>query len=250
MFTTGQRDHVRDRVLELARTDPRVTAGAITGSAAVGAEDERSDIDVAFGIAGGVSPEAVLDDWTELFSREFGLLHHWDLRSGASIYRVFLLPDGLEIDVGVTPEHEFGARGPRFRPIFGTPRQLEPWPPPDSRYLIGLGWHHVLHARSSIERGKPWGAEFWISGIRDHTLDLACVRMGEEAAYGRGVDLLPATLTGPIAGALVRSLDEPELRRALAAATACFINEVEAWDPGLGAQLKPLLQEFGAPQHA
>jgi dTDP-4-amino-4,6-dideoxygalactose transaminase len=65
MFTIEQRDHLRDYILEIARADPRVTAGALTGSMAVGAGDERSDIDVAFGIAEGTSLEAVLDDWTE-----------------------------------------------------------------------------------------------------------------------------------------------------------------------------------------
>jgi predicted nucleotidyltransferase len=53
MFTAEHRDHVRARVLDLARTDPRVTAGALTGSTAVGAEDAWSDIDVAFEIADG-----------------------------------------------------------------------------------------------------------------------------------------------------------------------------------------------------
>ena len=60
MFTAEHRDHVRARVLDLARTDPRVTAGALTGSTAVGAEDNWSDIDVAFGIADGITPDAVL----------------------------------------------------------------------------------------------------------------------------------------------------------------------------------------------
>ena len=49
MFTIEQRDNVRDRVLEMARADPRVTGGALTGSMAIGAEDEWSDIDVTFG---------------------------------------------------------------------------------------------------------------------------------------------------------------------------------------------------------
>jgi len=250
MFTAEQCDHVRDRVLELAKADPRVTAGALTGSAAISVEDEWSDIDLAFAIADGISPEAVLDDWTALFAREFGMLDHFDLRSGASIYRVFLLPSGLELDVAVTPEQEFGARGPRFRTLFGSTRQLEATPQPDARYLIGLAWHHVLHARSCIERGKPWQAEYWISGIRDHTLALACLRLGEAAVYARGADRLPAGVTGPLVDALVRALDEAELRRALAAATACFIGELEAWDPALCARLRPPLQEFGAPQAA
>ena len=248
MFTGEQRDHVRNRVLELARADPRVTAGALTGSTAFGAGDAWSDIDVAFGIADGIAPETVLDDWMQVLDREFSVLDHFDLRSGSSIYRVFLLPSGLEVDVAVTPAEEFGARGPHFRALFGTTHQLEATPQPSARYLIGLCWHHVLHARSCIERNKPWQAEYWISGIRDSALALACIRLGENAVYGRGVDRLPAAVTDPLADALVRSLDESELRRALAVATMCLIGELEEWDPMLCARLKPLLQEFGAPQ--
>ncbi|MDQ2806836.1 MAG: hypothetical protein M3Z04_07955 [Chloroflexota bacterium] len=248
MFTTEQRDAVRDRVLDWARSDPRVTAGALTGSAAVGAADAWSDIDLAFGIADGIRIEAVLADWTALFRRELGALHHWDLRSGPSIYRVFLLPTGLQMDVAVTPQGDFGARGPQFRLLFGPSRQLEPAPQPDAQYLIGLGWHHVLHARSSIERDKPWRAAYWIAALRDQAIALACLRLGEDAFYARGVDRLPPDVTATLAATLVRALDAAELRRALAAATACFIRELAAWDAALCARLTPLLQEFGAPQ--
>ncbi len=246
MFMAAERDHMRQCVLDLARSDPRVTAGALTGSAAVDNMDAWSDIDLAFAIADGVSPETVLQDWTAAFGRDFDAVHHFDLRAGTSIFRVFLLPSGLEIDVSVTPEREFGARGPRFRALFGSSRQLEALPPPAPDHLIGLGWHHLLHARSCIERGKPWQAEYWISALRDHALSLACLRLGQPAVYARGIDRLPASVTGSLADALVRSLDAPELRRALAAATAGFLRELEAADSALCARLKPILQEFGA----
>ena len=245
MFTAEQRNDVRNRVLELARADPRVTAGALTGSTAFGGGDGWSDIDVAFGIADGTSLEVVLDDWTQVLDRELSVLDYFDLRSGSSIYRVFLLPSGLEVDVAVTPAEDFGARGPHFRTLFGTTHQLEATPQPSAKYLIGLCWHHVLHARSCIERHKPWQAEYWISEIRNHVLALACLRLGETAIYRRGADRLPASVTGPLAEALVRSLDELELRRALAVATRCLIGELEEWNSTLCAQLKPLLQEFG-----
>ena len=248
MYTIEQRDHIRERVLDLARSDQRVTAGALTGSTAFGAGDEWSDVDIAFGVADDSTPEAVLDDWTVLFTRELGVLHHWDLRSGSWVYRVFLLPSGLEVDIGVAPEKDFGARGPRFRALFGNPRQLEPLPPPDAGHTVGLGWHHVLHARSCIERGKPWQAEYWISAVRDYTITLASLRLGEAASDARGADRLPAEVTGPLEGALVRSLDEAELRRALAVATGCFIGEVEALDAVLCARLRPVLEEFGGLQ--
>lgn len=247
MFTAEQREQVRERVLDLARADPRVTGGALTGSSALGAQDEWSDIDLFFGVADGITPETVLDDWAEIFRREFDALHHFDLRSGAAVYRVFLLPSGLEIDVAATPQSAFGSRGPRFQTLFGDAHPQQPPPPPAAQDLIGLGWHHVLHARSCIERGKPWQAEYWISAIRDYALALACLRLDEEATHARGIDRLPASVTTPLADALVRSLDAAELRRALAVATAGLIGELEAHDPALGARLKPLLQEFGAP---
>lgn len=248
MFTIKQRDHVRHFVLEMAQADPRVTAGALIGSLAEGAEDRWSDIDVTFGIASGHAIETVMADWTQVLEREFGVLTHFDLRSGSSLYRVFLLPNGLEIDVSVTPEGEFGARSPHFHLLFGRALLYQAPPPPETNHLIGLCWHHVFHAHSCIERGKPWQAAYWISELRHHTFALACIRLGESAAHGRGMDKLPTAVTDPFAETLVRSLDEPELRRALAAATRCLITELEQCDATLCARLHPLLQEFGLSQ--
>lgn len=246
MFTGEQRDHVRRWVIELAKADSRVTGGALTGSLAFGAGDAWSDIDVAFGIVDGIAPETVLDDWMQVIEREFRILDYFDLPSGSSIYRVFLLPDGLEVDVAVTPGAEFGARGPNFHPLFGATRQLEAASPPNARYLLGLCWHHVLHARSCIERKKFWQAEYWISELRDHVLALACLRLGENAFHGRGLDRLPATVSGPLADSLIRALEQAELRRALAVATSCLFAELELWDEPLAARLRPLLQEFAS----
>ena len=245
MFSVEQRDHVRDYILEMARTDSRVTGGALIGSIASGAEDNWSDIDVTFGVATGNTIETIIDDWTKVLDREFGVLNYWDLRSGSSIYRVFLLPNGLEIDLSVTPEEDFGARGPHFTLLFGSAQQLKTMQAPDTQHLIGLCWHHVFHARSCIERNKPWQAEYWISEVRNHTLALLCIRLEESSVYARGVDKLPTVVTNPFIDTLVRSLDESELRRALARVTMCLISEIEKHDVSLSACLKPLLQEFG-----
>lgn len=236
------------RVLELAHSDQRVTAGALIGSSAADSADQWSDIDLTFGIAKGNKLESVLADWTETFSREFGVLHYWDLPSGPSIYRVFLLPSGLEIDVSVTPQPEFGARGPSFRLLFGEQQPQDNTQSQELQYRnhVGLGWHHVFHARSSIERGKPWRAETWIGGVRDETLSLAYLRLGFGKIAGRGIDQLPTSITEPLADTLVKSLEPPELRRALAAATECFCGELIAWGDGLGEKLSPILREFGS----
>jgi hypothetical protein len=149
----------------------------------------------------------------------------------------------LEVDVVVTAAADLGPRGPKFRPLFGTMGALETTPQPDPAYLIGMGWLHVFHARAFLERKRLWQAEYFTRGIRDHVLALACLRLGEDARFGVGADRLPAAVAEPLTAALVRSLDEPELRRALAAATQSLIRELEERDQQLSVQLSPLLLE-------
>jgi predicted nucleotidyltransferase len=242
MFTAKERDRVRERLLELAEADPRVDAAAITGSYVAGESDDWSDIDLAFGIRGDLPP--VLEAWTELVYREFTALHHWDLPFASSIYRVFLLPDWLEVDIAFTPLADFGPRGPRWRTVFGQSGELTSSLPPRRDDLVGLGWHHLLHARACIERGKPWQAEWLINGVREHVLALACLRLGYPTAYAKGADLLPAEVSAPLEATLVRSLDVAELRRALAAAAAALTTEVERSDSALAGRLGPMLTEL------
>ena len=115
---------------------------------------------------------------------------------------------------------------------------------PDPGHLIGLAWHHVLHARSCIERGKPWQAEYWIGGIRDQTLALACLRFGEPTDYAKGADALPSAVTGELEAALVRSLALEELRRALRVAATRLLGELDATDAGQAQRLEQPIREL------
>jgi hypothetical protein len=243
VFTPEERESVRERVFELARADARVSGGALTGSAVAGTGDRWSDVDTSFGLADGVDPETVLADWTAELERDPGVVHHWDLQHGGTIYRVLLMSGGLELNIAVTPAPEFGARGPKFRLLFGESVEHPPAPPPDMQGLIGWGWVYVLSTRAAIARGRLWQAEHYVSAIRDHALELACIRHGEPHGYGRGFDRLPADVLAPYEEALVRALDERELRRALVAATELFLAEVEAVDPELAKRLREPLRE-------
>jgi hypothetical protein len=243
MFTPEERDRVRERVFALARSDARVSGGALTGSAVAGTGDRWSDVDTSFGIADGVDPEAVLADWTAQLEDEPGVLHHWDLPHGPTIYRVLLMPGGLELNIAVTPAAEFGARGPKFRLLFGESVEHPPEPPPGVDEMIGFGWLYVVNTRTAIQRGRVWQAEHFISALRDQTLALACVRLGEPHAYARGVDRLPREVLAPYADALIASLDPAELWRALTVATELFLGEVAEADPSLAERLREPLRE-------
>src|SRR5438045_5647188 len=91
MFTPEDRTRLRDALIAAARADPRITAAALTGSAAAGAEDRWSDIDLALSVAGGADPGRVVADWTERMYREGGAVHHLDVYLGDTLFRVFLL---------------------------------------------------------------------------------------------------------------------------------------------------------------
>jgi hypothetical protein len=244
MFSVEERDRVRGRLLELAQGDPGVVGAAITGSAALGGGDRWSDIDLAFAVGGPL--DLALERWTERLYRDFAAVHHWDLASGPTVYRVFLLPGWLEVDLGFAPEGGFGPRGPSWRIVFGEAAAPEPAAVPGSDHLAGLAWHHALHALVCIERGRSWQAEHWISALRDQLLALACRRLGHPTAYAKGAHLLPAGLTGPLEASLIRSLEEAELRRALGAAVTALTAELRRSDPALAVRLQPMLEELGA----
>ena len=178
MFRIDDRDRIRDYVLQLAASDERVVAGAAVGSLALGGGDRWSDLDLTFAVADEVSMFQVLEEWTRTLVEEWDAVHLFDLPSGPSIYRVFLMPGCLQFDLSFTPASKFGATGPKFRLLFGSAVEKPYAPPPSAHELFGYGVHHTLRARFCIERGRYWQAEYWISSTRDYALSLACRRLG------------------------------------------------------------------------
>jgi hypothetical protein len=244
MFTVGVREDLLSELIEAGQSDSRITGVAITGSASAGKEDRWSDIDLAFGVREGSEVRTVLEDFTVRMYSRHQTLHHLDVPSGSWIYRVFLLASTLQVDLAFAPAKDFGARGPTFKLVSGKAIQELPVPAGRAEDLIGWAWLYALHARSSIARGKFWQAEYMISGMRDQVLALACLRHGLPAREGRGMDQLPAAITDPLEGALVRSLKNDELLRAFREATEGLIREVEELDSNLSERLKPVLLEL------
>ncbi len=225
MFTVEERNRVRDRVLEMASSDPLVVAGAVLGSLAHDEGDRWSDLDLMFAVANGVPVTEVLEAWSRTIARELDAVQLFDLPSGPIIYRVFLLPGCLQLDLSFTAASEFGAGGPKFRLLFGDAVERPYASPLPADELFGYAVHAALHARFCIERGRRWQAEYWISALRDHALDLACRRRGLDGGYGRDFDELPAEVVNLFDDALVRSLERHELRRALRSAIAGLLRE-------------------------
>jgi hypothetical protein len=244
-FSVEERDRVRDRVLELASSDARVVAGALVGRLADGGGDRWSDLDLTFAVTDDVPVAEVLGDWTRRVVDELDAVQLFDLPRGASIYRVFLLPGCLQFDLSFTPASAFGAAGPKFRLLFGEAAEQPHAEPPSPHELFGYAVLYALHARVCIERGRRWAAEYWVSGVRDYALSLACRRRGLQAREGRGFDDLPTDVLDGFADALVRSLEEDELLRALRVAVDGVLREAEEVRE-LAAKVEPQLRVLTA----
>ncbi len=225
MFAVEERDAARDRLLEMAKVDPRVVGAAVVGSLSVGPGDRWSDLDLTFAVADEVGVDQVLTDWTRQLVTGLDAVVLFDLSSGHTIYRVFLLPRCLQVDLSFTPAAWFGHSGPRFRLLFGRAGEVSSPDPPDPRDLFGWAVVYARAARAYIARGRWWQAEHCIDGVRDRTLALACIRRNLESSHGRGYDDLPPAVLDPLRRSLVTSLEPEALLDALEAAVDGLLRE-------------------------
>jgi hypothetical protein len=238
VFTIEQRDALLERVLGLELEDERVVAGAVVGSLAVDAGDRFSDVDLTFGVADGAQVADVLDDWTRLLIDELDAVPLVDLERGPTTYRVFLLPDALQLDLSMTPASQFRPAGPRFRLVFGATAADDPETP--SAPVVGdlfistpavagdiFAWGviYALHSRACIERGRGWQAEHYVGAVRDHALALACLREGVTAVQARGYDDLSTETLARSEETHVGSLEPAALRAALAVSVLALMSE-------------------------
>jgi len=241
MFTPQQREDLRSELLDRAAKDQRISGAAITGSAADSREDRWSDIDLAFGVQYAGELQKVLSDWTAHMYDRHQALDHLDVHAGAWMYRVFLLPNTLQVDLAFVPAAEFRALAPSFRLICGEAKEPQHVQPPSAATLIGFSWLYALHARSCIARGNLWQAEYMISGVRDNALALACVRHGLPAIHGRGMDQLPQEVKFRFEDSLVLQFDAAELSRCFRVAMDGLLSEIRFADATLAGRLERAL---------
>jgi hypothetical protein len=238
VFTVEQRDALCARVLRLAEEDARVAAGAVVGSIAADSADRYSDVDLTFGIADDIPVVDVLEGWTRTLIDELDAVQLADLERGPTTYRVFLLPEALQLDLSMTPAAQFRAAGPRFRLVFGetaaSDSELRSAPvsgslfiatPPVARDIFGWGVIYALHARACIGRGRVWQAEHYIDAVRDHALSLACLREGLTPVQARAYDDLSTETLARFEHAHVAVVEPGALRAALAASVLALMHE-------------------------
>ena len=211
------RDAVRDHILRAAQNDPRIVSAAVVGSLADGPGDEWSDLDLTFGVAADASVSELLEAWMHDLAKTFDAAHLLDVATSETTYRVFLLPQWMQVDLSFTAKAALRAPGEAFRQLFGPYDMAPSEPSPEPDQFFAWGALYARHADVGIRRGRLGHPEYCVSGVRDHALTLACLRRDLPLAYGKGSDSLPAPVAEAAEDALVRSVGPDELRRALRA---------------------------------
>lgn len=240
VFEPAERERIRDELIARAHADPGIAGAALVGSAARGAEDRWSDIDLVLQLAPGADEQAVVERWTHAIREQYGVADTLDVFAAHDVrYRVFLLSSSLQIDVSFWPHDLFRATEDGFALLFGTPAAPTAPVAPNPRRMIGMGWLYALHARSSLARGKVWQASSMLDHLREEVIALQCVRAGLNPWHGRDVDGLDAASLRALESTRAASLDPLELARAKRALLALFHDEVCQHDPALVDALAP-----------
>lgn len=237
IFTSEQRERLRDKLVGAAQSDTNLSGAAHTGSAASSRLDRWSDIDLALCVNPNASYDKVVAEWTERLYKRHEAVAHVDVMRGATLFRVFLLKNTLQVDIAFWKAEEFGAIGPNFKLIFGDANPPLPSAASQPGPLIGMAWLYALHVRSSLNRDRTLQAEYMLSGMRNHVFQLTCLRCGVTEHQGRGLDDLPACERETAAACIPQSLGPSELTRAFQATMQALLKEVRMVDPKFDAEL-------------
>lgn len=245
MFTPESRLRLRDSLIALARADADVVGTALVGSAARGAEDEWSDIDLVLQLASDADEVAVVDRFTRWMDAEQGIADTFDVRAAGVRYRVFLLTSSLQVDISFWPHDEFRATTDEgFELIFGSPNPPTLPAGRDLNGAVGLGWLCALHARSALARGKLWQAVTMLDDLRAQILALACARHGLNAWHAREVDLLPAAELAALAPARPAEITKESIASSFLIAIELFLTEIARHDPSRADRLREPLRSL------
>lgn len=241
MFDIGEREALRQKMIERGREDARITACALVGSAARGEEDAWSDIDIALQLSEHAGLDEVSSDWTAWLRSSVEVADTLDVHGSGALYRVFLLSNSLQIDLSFWPHAPFRSTGEPMHLVFG-----EAWPSDaqsaqDPLEFIRMGWLYALHARSAVARGRTWQAEMMLAYLRDQVIALACLRLSLNPSHGRGAHLLPAGLSAQLAASRASTLTLGEQVRSLRDTLAVYRTEVAQHDQEVATALAKAL---------
>ncbi|WP_299903316.1 hypothetical protein [uncultured Aquimarina sp.] len=228
MYSKKDRIEVQEAIINFAKSDSKIIDCAIVGSESVGNDDKWSDIDLTFGYENEADANQVLREWSKMMSESFDANRLFDISYKESLYRVFLLPNGLQVDLSFTPSKYFGAITDKFKLIFGQEKEREFKSLPEINLIAGYSILFALKTRTSIERENYWQAEYYLSKCRENVMVLKCLKESKNPFDGRSFDNLPNDFLRQMQNCLLIELSRVNLRTSLKNLIQILIKELSS----------------------
>ena len=255
-FTSAKRQHTLDTLLNALQTDDRIVGVVVVGSAAIGFDDEYSDIDLSVVIAPAVDVRVVFDEWHTRIYQMLPMVAHFETQYGPDNFlHGFLLENFLELDIGFLPLGTLYAKRERWQMAFDRtggdiPRIMQTtWverdiPDPSTIYQRNLAsiWHYITHVSICLQREHCWRALHYLEHLRNRTVALAALRYDVNASHFREADQLPADFLAALQTTLVTQPDAVVIARGLRAAVTLYFEQARALDERFGVDVAASLE--------
>ncbi|MBD3240408.1 MAG: hypothetical protein GF331_07470 [Chitinivibrionales bacterium] len=249
-----------DRIVRLARIDPRLCGCMLLGYAAQDLADECDRIELCLVIYNDHSVVDVFTDWQR---RLCAILPTLSAESSADVEDgfelSFLLNGPLEVSVRFLSSNDIQATGAHWQVLFDRVGDLD-WRMkvlwvkktaarrvvPEYEERMASIKHRVHLARAALETGRLWQAFVDMQDIRKRVIDLHALRTGEDALRNRALDKIDSTLLHRLETTVCTALTRAEVGRALQAIIECYLEEVrtadEVYELDVADQVQSLVQ--------
>ena len=190
MYGAADRERVLGTLEQMARDDDRCVAMVLVGSGARGFTDALSDIDVIV-VVSPQDVESVSNEMSELIVTNFNVLAQKLYRHTGDVHvSCFLLPDYLNLDLGIWSEPALFATRPDWRVVFDETggveeKLLATWKPANVPTLADVVaeslswiWQPLRSAIVAERRGDVLKADFQRGLVRQEIVKINAAALG------------------------------------------------------------------------
>lgn len=191
MYTAVHRQQVLDDIVRKVGLDERVVSLILVGSGAKGFTDSLSDLDLV-AVVEESKVDEVYRDLSDWIAETWAPTHSKLYKHTPEVYVwCCLLPNRLNIDLGIWAENALFASKPHWKILFDRKGSInqklsDTWNPPSvasfdelAKESISWSWQPVRSAIVAQKRGEYLKADFQIGLLRQEVVKLYAAKAGQ-----------------------------------------------------------------------
>ncbi len=247
-----------DRIVRLARIDPRLCGSLLLGAAAQDPADECDRIHLCMIVYNDHAVPDVFADWQRRLCAILPVLSVESTADAPDRHTLSLLLGGpVEIWLRFICASDLQAAGALWQVLFDRIGDLD-WRMkvlwvkktaarrvvPEYEQRMASIKHRMFLAQAALENGRLWQAIIDIGDIRKQVIDLHGLRTGEDAIADRDIDNMEPPFLATLAPTVCTALTRAEAARALQAVIECFLAEIRAAEQNYELDAAPRMENL------